>query len=134
MGNVAACLACIGPKEEPCEYCKYTGVCPPCKGTGFIEERDRQILKTEMRKTIQGNMVPETITKLAKEQIPCMECGGRSNQFRGNMSGASPYDHGVHSPTKSNLGTGKCKFCKGTGKIVRQPSPAVRRQLFRGAY
>ena len=131
MGN--ALQACLGPQWETCSACNGTGVCQTCNGKGWTEERDRQILKTEMRKTIQGNMIPETITKLSKEKIACTDCGGRDANFRGNMSGASPYDHGVHSPTKSNLGTGKCRFCKGTGKVLKgQPSPQVRRQLFYG--
>ena len=69
--TIARCLTCMMPTESPCDHCNpATGLCVTCDGKGYTAERDRQILKTEMRKTPQGNMVPEVRRDLKAASLP----------------------------------------------------------------
>ena len=129
MGNqIGTCLGCL-PDEQPCLECNATGVCIECKGVGHLGIRDKQVVKTEMRKTPQGNMVPEVLTVVRQETVTCERCGGYGPHFRGNMASISANYAKMSSPTKGSIGSGKCIKCKGTGVVSRQVS-GLNRRLF----
>lgn len=144
MGNALsdAVDRCRG--VENCGVCAGTGNCCECGGSGHVTIAERENTRTITQKGRDGFALAISkieIEMLPEEQRVCVRCGGWGND-KGEFKGANsvrrrnsprnfyePHNDPLtppksSSPTRERPGDGKCRRCKGAGKVPREPQPA----------
>ena len=103
----------------PCTVCSGSGLCKVCSGSGDLGVKTKSVLRNVKRKLPDGQYVNETITVQYDEHNRCAHCGGTTPTFRSGFQTSTPFDVEGLSPASGRPGDGKCRQCKGIGKVLK---------------
>ena len=120
MGQAWSRCTCL-MTEKSCDDCSGTGVCRHCDGKGYIEPKhDIEVFSYILDKKGAYRDVKEP-------PKACKHCGGWGGTpiFRGITHSVAPSsamcEGTVGRVSCNGAGNGRCRTCKGTGKVLVQP-------------